>query len=174
MRRVLPTRACKLRRSSSGGSPLKGSKQKLISKGRVPRLRSKTPTASVASASAAATVGSTTGLTGSLNPLRQREVSLSAKGYEIILGVDEAGRGPLAGPVVAASCSIPLDLDLGESVKIGDSKQLSEEEREAAYEVITTNPKIKWSASIIDEKVIDDINILQATFRAVSPVDTVW
>ena len=136
-------------------------------KGRTPSSRRKFHSRVAATAPSGSGGGGDAARETSEHPLRRRESTLVKKGYKIVVGVDEAGRGPLAGPVVAASCSIPVNLDLGDSVNIGDSKQLSETEREIAYEAITTNPNIKWSASIVDEKVIDEINILQATFRAV-------
>jgi ribonuclease HII len=86
-----------------------------------------------------------------------------------IIGIDEAGRGPLAGPVVAASVKI---LDYLEFKRINfyflkysslDSKKLSERKREEIYEIITNSPLIDYSVGIVSEKVIDTINILQAT-----------
>ena len=84
------------------------------------------------------------------------------KGYRLIAGVDEVGRGPLAGPVVAAA------VILGEGVLIpgvNDSKKLSEEKREYLYGEIKSKA-LCCSIGIIDEKVIDEINILNATYLA--------
>ena len=84
------------------------------------------------------------------------------KGYKLIAGVDEVGRGPLAGPVVAAA------VILGEGVLIpgvNDSKKLSEEKREYLYEEIKSKA-LCWSIGIVDEKVIDEINILNAACLA--------
>jgi ribonuclease HII len=78
-----------------------------------------------------------------------------------IIGVDEAGRGPLAGPVVAAACYIPSGIPLFSG--IGDSKLLSEHEREIAYEVLIKHPDIVYDYSIISHEKIDEINILQAS-----------
>ena len=64
------------------------------------------------------------------------------KGFKAVAGVDEAGRGPLAGPVVAAACIIPATVDIK---GIDDSKKLSEEEREELYELITSHPEIIWA-----------------------------
>lgn len=84
------------------------------------------------------------------------------KGYKLVAGIDEVGRGPLAGPVVAAA------VILGEGVLIPgvkDSKKLTEEKREYLSEEIKAKA-LCWSIGIIDEKVIDEINILNATFLA--------
>jgi ribonuclease HII len=68
------------------------------------------------------------------------------KGFKAVAGVDEAGRGPLAGPVVAAACIVPPSVNItGGLEKINDSKQLTEEEREELYELITSNPEIIWA-----------------------------
>lgn len=76
-----------------------------------------------------------------------------------ICGVDEAGRGPLAGPVVVASVII----DSGERIEgVRDSKKLSEKKRESLFEVIL-NACIEYKIEIIDNKIIDEINILNAT-----------
>lgn len=89
------------------------------------------------------------------------ENNLLSSGYNTIAGVDEAGRGPLAGPVVVASCIMPLD---GESIidGIDDSKKLSEKKREALFHKIKSTA-ISYSIAIISEKTIDQINILNAT-----------
>lgn len=81
------------------------------------------------------------------------------KGYNNICGCDEAGRGPLAGPVVVASVIMPLD-DIIDG--IDDSKKLSEKKREELYDIIIKKAKA-FKVSIISEKIIDEINILNAT-----------
>jgi len=81
--------------------------------------------------------------------------------YGEIIGVDEAGRGPLAGPVVA-SAVIVKNADKLEG--INDSKKLSEKKREAFFDIIMENCEV--GVGIIDEKRIDEINILNATFEA--------
>ena len=87
---------------------------------------------------------------------------LKEKGYTIVCGVDEAGRGPLAGPVFAAAVILPEDLgDLG----INDSKKLSEKKRDALFDIIKEKA-IAWSVASADEAEIDEINILNATFLA--------
>ena len=80
----------------------------------------------------------------------------------IICGIDEAGRGPLAGPVVAAAVILPKDRPI---LYINDSKQLSEKKREELYDVIMREA-VAVGVGMASEKVIDDINILQATYRA--------
>lgn len=81
------------------------------------------------------------------------------KGYKLIAGVDEVGRGPLAGPVCVACVIMPLD-DLIEGVD--DSKKLSEKKREILFEKIKEKA-ICYSIQMVDEQTIDKINILEAT-----------
>ena len=89
-----------------------------------------------------------------------------------LAGVDEAGRGPLAGPVVAAAVVLPEDWaqdGVPESLKrLNDSKQLRESVREELYEAIQTNAGIVSAIAVVDAPVIDEINILQATHRAMN------
>ncbi len=96
----------------------------------------------------------------------QEEKRLWKKGFNSIIGIDEAGRGPLAGPVVAAAVLIDKkDFDLLKKNKlIKDSKQLSEKQRKQAYDVIIN--KVKWGIGIVSEKEIDKINIREATKKA--------
>ena len=93
----------------------------------------------------------------------QYERALLARGVRYIAGVDEVGRGPLAGPVVCAAVIMPLD---EESLVIGvdDSKKLSEKKREQLAEEIK-NRALCYTIIEVDEKTIDEINILQATRR---------
>ncbi len=84
-----------------------------------------------------------------------------------VAGVDEAGRGPLAGPVVAAACVIARDSHTLHD-GVNDSKRLSAEEREALFESLTADPTVGYAVSVVGRDVIDDINILQATMRAMS------
>jgi len=88
--------------------------------------------------------------------------SFRIDGIKLIAGVDEAGRGPLAGPVVAASVIFSPD-DFIEGVN--DSKQLTETQREHYYSLII-NKAVSYSASLISHTEIDEINILQATLKA--------
>lgn len=83
-------------------------------------------------------------------------------GYSVICGVDEAGRGPLAGPVCAAAVILPTDCEIE---GLNDSKKLTEKKRDALYDVIKEKA-IAYSIALVDEKTIDEINILQATFKA--------
>lgn len=97
-----------------------------------------------------------------MTDLYQYEAALRGEGYNLICGVDEAGRGPLAGPVCAAACILPAGLLID---GLNDSKKLSEKRREALYAQITEKA-LTWAVCLVDEKTIDEINILQATFRA--------
>lgn len=81
-----------------------------------------------------------------------------------VVGVDEAGRGPLAGPVVAAACILPEGAALP---GVNDSKQLTEKQREAAFGPIQ-EIALGWGIGVVDAARIDEINILQATFEAMA------
>lgn len=94
-----------------------------------------------------------------LTELKQIEENLHSQGIEYICGIDEAGRGPLAGPVVVAAAIMPKDSMIE---GVNDSKKVSEKKREALYEKITEEA-IAWGVGIIDQKEIDRINILNAT-----------
>lgn len=85
-----------------------------------------------------------------------------AKGYTIVCGVDEAGRGPLCGPVCAAAVILPQQCQID---GINDSKKLSEKKREQLYDVITEKA-IAYCAVMVDAQTIDKINILNATLMA--------
>ncbi len=84
------------------------------------------------------------------------------EGYQLIAGVDEAGRGPLAGPVVAAAVILPSDYV---NAEINDSKQLSAGKREKLYEIINKDA-VAIGMGIVDTETIDHLNILQATLQA--------
>ena len=86
-------------------------------------------------------------------------------GYKIIAGVDEAGRGPLCGPVVAGAV-IFLKADFDDMPIIRDSKQMSEKQRNIAYDWIVNNPNIIWSIGQCSASEIDELNILWASMRA--------
>ena len=95
-----------------------------------------------------------------------------AQGATLIAGVDEAGRGPLAGPVVAAAVILPhawakagLDERLRE---LNDSKQLTEFQREKFFAVLTSLPEVRYAIAVVDAESIDRINILQATHQAMN------
>ncbi len=84
------------------------------------------------------------------------------KGYKRIACLDEAGRGPLAGPVTAAA--VLLRPGLNKLLpKIKDSKKLSPKKRDEFYEILTKHGGIKWGTGVVSEKIIDRINILEAT-----------
>lgn len=84
------------------------------------------------------------------------------EGFNIVCGVDEAGRGPLAGPVFAAAVILPENYS---HEILNDSKKLSEKKRDLVYEDIIRDA-VCWSVGVATEKEIDDINILNATFLA--------
>lgn len=83
-------------------------------------------------------------------------------GYKTVCGIDEAGRGPLAGPVYAAAVILPIGLEIE---GLNDSKKLSEKKREQLFPIICEKA-IAYSIGIATEKEIDEINILNATFLA--------
>ncbi|MBQ9489815.1 MAG: ribonuclease HII [Lachnospiraceae bacterium] len=82
--------------------------------------------------------------------------------YQLICGIDEAGRGPWVGPVVAGAVILPKDCDI---LYINDSKKLSEAKREELYDVIREKA-VAWAVGSASEQRIDEINILQATYEA--------
>lgn len=90
------------------------------------------------------------------------ELALMKQGYALVAGVDEAGRGPLAGPVFAAAVILPADFVLP---GLNDSKKLTEQKREELFEQIV-DQAIAFGVASCDEHIIDEINILQATMRA--------
>ncbi len=94
--------------------------------------------------------------------MRSSEEELWAGGARLVAGVDEAGRGPLAGPVTAAAVILPRDLSIR---GIEDSKKLTPEKREELYGLITREA-IAFGVSSVSETIIDEINILRATQRA--------
>ena len=97
-----------------------------------------------------------------LKELKEFETNLYKTGLQYIAGIDEAGRGPLAGPVVVGIVIMnPNSFIEG----INDSKKISEKKREKLFEQITEEA-IDWAVGIVDEKEIDEINILNATKKA--------
>lgn len=101
-----------------------------------------------------------------LTELKKMEKDLYIKGFQNICGIDEAGRGPLAGPVVIAGVIMPKDSMIE---GVNDSKKVSEKKRELLYDVIL-NDAISYSVAIIGQDIIDEINILQATKQGVTQV----
>jgi len=109
-------------------------------------------------------------------PNFNEERKLWRKGYKMVVGIDESGRGPLAGPVIAVAFavkefSIFLDRAKRETprraafqfLKIKDSKKITPKKREEIFEILKENPNIGWGIGRVSEKVIDRINILEAT-----------
>ena len=97
-----------------------------------------------------------------MSDLYELERAWRAEGASAVCGVDEAGRGPLAGPVCAAAVILPPGLEIP---GLNDSKQLSDKRRRELYDVIIAEAAA-WSVAMVDETTIDEINILQATLRA--------
>lgn len=94
--------------------------------------------------------------------MREYEEELNSKGINLIAGVDEVGRGPLIGSVVAAAVILPTGFYMSE---INDSKKLSEKKREELYPVIMKNA-ISVGIGVVDSETIDRVNILNATKMA--------
>ena len=101
-----------------------------------------------------------------LHELKKIENELHKKEFKNICGIDEAGRGPLAGPVVVAGVIMPEDSIIE---GINDSKKVSEKKRELLYDKIIEEA-ISYSVAIIGQDIIDDINILNATKTGVTKV----
>ena len=101
-----------------------------------------------------------------LNNLKEIENNLHQKSFQNICGIDEAGRGPLAGPVVVAGVIMPPNSMIE---GVNDSKKISEKKREKLYDLIIEEA-ISYSVAIIGQDVIDDINILNATKQGVTKV----
>ncbi len=95
------------------------------------------------------------------------EQRLSAEGISPIAGIDEAGRGPLAGPVLVAAVILPTHFILS---GLNDSKKLSAKARERLYSEITENPEIRWTSVAISPQEIDRLNILGATHAGMRAV----
>ena len=97
-------------------------------------------------------------------PHLEYENALRAAGSaQVIAGVDEAGRGPLAGPVVAAAVILPEDFF---HRHLHDSKKLTPKRRESIYRDLTGNEAVTWACAVVDSAEIDRINILRATHAA--------
>lgn len=98
----------------------------------------------------------------SLENMWQIEDSFYSQGYEVICGVDEAGRGPLAGPVCAAAVILPKHLDIP---GLTDSKKLTDKKRRELFPLIQERA-VAYGIGLASQEEIDEINILQATFLA--------
>ena len=101
-----------------------------------------------------------------LTNLKEIEKDLHTKGFNRILGIDEAGRGPLAGPVVVAGVIMPENSMIE---GINDSKKVSEKKREKLYDLIIEEA-ISYQVAIIGQDIIDKINILNATKKGLTNV----
>lgn len=97
-----------------------------------------------------------------LSKLYDAERKLQKEGYALVAGVDEAGRGPLAGPVVAGAAILKLDNPI---IDLNDSKLLSEKKREKVYQEII-NSALTYTFAVVDRDYIDEHNILNATLKA--------
>ena len=97
-----------------------------------------------------------------MTDLWEIERGLIAQGVAPICGVDEAGRGPLAGPVCAAAVILPPELEI---LGLNDSKKLTDKKRRALYDIIVAEA-VSYGIAMASEQEIDEINILQATFNA--------
>ena len=100
-----------------------------------------------------------------LKSMWQYENDAFSRGFSVIAGMDEAGRGPLAGPVVAAAAILPRGFMLE---NCNDSKQLSAKLRQELYEEIMGNPEIEIGIGVVPHDKIDEINILRATIHAMT------
>ena len=109
-----------------------------------------------------------------MTPSFKEEKKLWKKGFKRIVGLDEVGRGPLAGPVVA--CAVIINGQKPKIKNIKDSKQLSARQRERIFQKLIHHPDVEWGIGAASEKVIDKINILEATklamVRAVNNLDS--
>ena len=103
-----------------------------------------------------------------LNKIKEQALFMhsfdSLFGCSLLAGVDEAGRGPLAGPVFAAAVILPEDCIIE---GVNDSKKLSEKRREELFDIIT-DKAVAWAVASEDEKTIDEINIRNATYKAMN------
>jgi len=93
----------------------------------------------------------------------KHENALRKTGLQIIAGIDEAGRGPLAGPVVAAAVILPQDFRLP---GVDDSKKLTHEQRVELYALLTGRPGVVWAVAAVEHDEIDRVNILRASHQA--------
>ena len=98
------------------------------------------------------------------NNLWQLEDSIYSEGFSLLAGVDEAGRGPLAGPVCAAACILPQNLEIP---GLNDSKKLSSKARDSLYDIIS-NSAVSYGIAFASVEEIESLNILNATFLAMN------
>jgi len=108
-------------------------------------------------------------------PNFREEKLLWKQGFNFVVGLDEAGRGPLAGPVVAVAAMVWQFQISNFKFQINDSKKLNAKKREKTYKDLINHPDITWGIGIVSEKVIDKINILNATKLAMKrAVTNLW
>ena len=93
----------------------------------------------------------------------QHETALRLAGIELVAGIDEAGRGPLAGPVVAAAVILPEGFA---HEILTDSKKLSERQRQSIYEELLSRPEVIWAVAVVESSEVDRLNILRASHEA--------
>ena len=98
-----------------------------------------------------------------MNCSLEHENALRARGFSLVAGIDEAGRGPLAGPVVAAAIVLPCDYHHD---VLRDSKQLSPIQRERLYDELIARTDVHWAVAVIKHCEVDRLNILRATHKA--------
>lgn len=98
-----------------------------------------------------------------LKGLTRLENKARRQGFKLIAGVDEAGRGPLAGPVLAAACIIPKEVLI---MGVDDSKKLTPKKRQEIYKQIVNDKRICYSVGLVEVEEIDRVNIYQATIQA--------
>ena len=96
-----------------------------------------------------------------MKPSFKEEKKLRKMGYKRVAGIDEVGRGPLAGPVVA--CAVVINGDRPRINNVKDSKKLNAKQRDEICQSLIKHPAVEWGIGMVSEKVIDRINILQAT-----------
>jgi ribonuclease HII len=102
-----------------------------------------------------------------------RESACRRKGFDVVIGVDEAGRGPLAGPVVAGAVAL-VDLSIRDRAfkylldEVGDSKKISARKREIIYKLLASHEYVTWASAAVAPKTIDRINILEASKLAMA------
>ena len=95
-------------------------------------------------------------------PLENEYETIAWNSNELVMGIDEAGRGPLCGPLVVGSCVLPAGY---ENELINDSKKLSEKKRKQLFDVIKKDA-LYWNVKIVEPGIIDEMNILEATRSA--------
>ncbi|CAM9951705.1 unnamed protein product, partial [Discosporangium mesarthrocarpum] len=92
-------------------------------------------------------------------PTRDLEREIVARGFTHVIGVDEVGRGCIAGPVLAAAAVVPLGVTVED---VADSKCLSEKKRQRIFAELTSSPGVLWSTYAVSSQRVDEINILQS------------